>query len=397
MDILESVKQTCQLLRKENPDSRSRKLAELALRLRLGQSSDVEKLLQSANESEKKELWSLIREAVEISHGEGFVFTQHGVTRSLAAHSAERRQVMLSSINQFLLSLERQAGVKCFFTSGTLLGIIREGDLIGHDDDIDTCYVSNTEDLFNLGLEWYAIRHVINMMEGCEAKSPFPGLLHVTIPCGPSRVRFDLFTSISLLGRFIQYPLNTTLLETDDVLPLQSIEFFGESVRIPRNPRKHLTANYGPGWTEPDPSFRFDWDRAAQQFRDVLNALRTSPLTGQWLIDHLRSVETGEVRDSPTEDVLLVDDGNSGSRLGHKPYRTREMTRISSDAVIEEITRRMNLAPESLCVVNVGNIDLQAKFATTLLALANALPIRARAIGRNSDDVVYKLQPIRLR
>lgn len=67
-------------------------------------------------------------------------FTQHGVQRTFRFWSAAEKAEAMAISTEALLRWQA-AGIPCFHTFGTLLGLMREGDLLAHDDDIDAVAV----------------------------------------------------------------------------------------------------------------------------------------------------------------------------------------------------------------------------------------------------------------
>ncbi|MFO0076467.1 MAG: hypothetical protein ACK531_09375, partial [Cyanobacteriota bacterium] len=66
--------------------------------------------------------------------------TQHGPQRTYRFWSQEEKQRAMA-ISSEALQCWQAAGIPCFHTFGTLLGLVREGDLLAHDDDIDAVAV----------------------------------------------------------------------------------------------------------------------------------------------------------------------------------------------------------------------------------------------------------------
>jgi hypothetical protein len=66
--------------------------------------------------------------------------TQHGLQRTFRFWSQQEKQQAMA-ITTEALQRWQAAGIPCFHTFGTLLGLVREGDLLAHDDDIDAVAV----------------------------------------------------------------------------------------------------------------------------------------------------------------------------------------------------------------------------------------------------------------
>ncbi|WP_165795737.1 LicD family protein, partial [Methylobacterium frigidaeris] len=213
MQLLDITKAVCDVIDATDPASDDFQVAKLALELKLGLIQVVE--TEIASSSDKDIAWTRVQRAVKIAFGEGYVLTQHGVSKSLGASLSPTRQAkVVSGVSNFLDRLTFACGLSCFLTSGTLLGIIRDGQLIAHDDDIDSACICNSSDNFNWALEWNHVFNVINKSGVAKAERHLPGLLHVTIQLDSGDTfRFDLFAARIENDSFIEYPLNVNLIK----------------------------------------------------------------------------------------------------------------------------------------------------------------------------------------
>ncbi|WP_185967947.1 discoidin domain-containing protein [Thalassotalea sp. PS06] len=73
---------------------------------------------------------------------EGIAIGPHGFTETFGLASVERKEQVYSELSKLLHLLNEKFQVPAFVSSGTLLGIVRDGQLIAHDDDLDICYIS---------------------------------------------------------------------------------------------------------------------------------------------------------------------------------------------------------------------------------------------------------------
>ena len=73
----------------------------------------------------------------------GLALGPHGFTETFELSSQSKKDKVYKELAWVLSELNQGFGVNAFISSGTLLGIVRDGALIGHDDDVDICYVSN--------------------------------------------------------------------------------------------------------------------------------------------------------------------------------------------------------------------------------------------------------------
>ena len=163
-------------------------------------------------------------------------------------------------------------GLRCFINSGTLLGAIREGRLIAHDDDVDLAVVLDAPDAEQAARAWVALKgrldeaKLLNLAFDQEVRS------HAKIgQAGGASV--DLFPAWIDDGRVYVWPYAAGEAPAEALLPLQPLTIGGVEVLVPHDPPTLLALNYGAGWKRPDPSFRFDWKRARTRFAPFLKAL----------------------------------------------------------------------------------------------------------------------------
>lgn len=207
--------------------------------------------------------------------GKQYSLTQHGIVRTLSQRYTE---AMLTRVGETLLQfhteLKANCGVESFITSGTLLGIVRDGRVIPHDDDFDLAYVS----AFSTPSEILAERREIHLFlkdhPRFDAKTR-PRKFTLQFREEGLRFYFDLFPAWIIEGRFSEVPLRPRALSGDDILPLGTVDFHGVPLPAPRNPEALLEVNYGPGWRTPDPSFRFDFNQYGKYYWFLQKDFRT--------------------------------------------------------------------------------------------------------------------------
>lgn len=164
---------------------------------------------------------------------------------------------LLNLTDKAIHVLEEEFGLPAFVAFGTLLGAVRDGRLIGHDNDIDIAYLSNSRhpldaitEVFRVGREmrrrgW----HVVDRSGG-----------FVTILCrqADNTLRnIDIFTFFYVDD--ILYGTDTICakIPASAILPLAEIELEGRTFPAPAEPARLLEAGYGPGWSVPDPFFQY--------------------------------------------------------------------------------------------------------------------------------------------
>jgi hypothetical protein len=170
-----------------------------------------------------------------------------------------------------------ELGHEVLVVSGTLLGLVREGAVLAHDDDVDLAVVlgrDDSPDAAGAAREWRDLR----------ARAAEAGLLdpeferrrpsHCRVVTADG-LKIDLFPAWQGGERMYVWPHTYGDVAATDVLPPvpRRIGEAGPLVLLPRRPELLLEANYGPDWHDPDPTFRFDWDRAHERFAGFVGHL----------------------------------------------------------------------------------------------------------------------------
>ncbi len=150
-------------------------------------------------------------------------------------------------------------GITMFLHWGTLLGAVRERDFIPHDDDIDVgFYLTDLGRFLELKPEFEAkgfefiTENIDNREDGYIYKVIRDG---VDIDLFPARVvhRF-------LKGKLWQLDERTTV-QSRFLDSIETIEFLGETFKVPSDPRGLMRNLYGKTWNIPiaDYPARVDW------------------------------------------------------------------------------------------------------------------------------------------
>lgn len=145
-------------------------------------------------------------------------------------------------------------GLPAFIVGGTLLGAVREGSILPHDDDADLAYLSrysHPADLINENhdLHRHLIKHGFEVVRHSWS--------HLQITDEKRGFYVDIFTAFYRDGWFHE-PIHVRARGLGDaILPLRTLSLHGVDLAAPNDPDAWLTACYGPSWRRPDPSFVF--------------------------------------------------------------------------------------------------------------------------------------------
>lgn len=161
---------------------------------------------------------------------------------------------------EYLLS----AGYEPFVCSGTLLGAIRSGALLPHDDDVDLAFVAGAAHPVDVNLVSYRMQGGLELA-GYRIVRHSGAHLQVTflLEDGALDHYIDIFTGyFGDDGEYNQPFAMRGRISPEVIYPLVEVDLEGEPFPAPADPPAMLELNYGPGWRVPDPAYTFDLPRA---------------------------------------------------------------------------------------------------------------------------------------
>ena len=208
---------------------------------------------------------------------------------------------LLDSTEQVLTALQ-DAGVDAFLAYGTLLGAVREQNLIGHDSDVDLGYVSRHTHPLDVIRESYRLQRDLRE-RGFDVDRYSAAAIKVDVVEADGGVRgLDVFGGYFLDGRLYLMGEIGTPFKEEWIFPLGTCTLADRTWPAPANAEKVLEATYGPAWKVPDPAFHFetprsthrrlngwfrggrvnraDWDRKYSGVREKIPTHAPSPLAG---------------------------------------------------------------------------------------------------------------------
>lgn len=169
-----------------------------------------------------------------------------------------------------LISNIAELGAESCISSGTLLGFIRDGMLLPHDDDIDISVLIHGANEKEIAQNWSSL------MNGISTRMPIIhkyGFIAVELPCG---IEVDLFPMWVLDRRVYAYPYLYGEVSESVFFPLIERDWAGVKIPTPTNPEHILSVNYGDDWQKHDPYWSFDWVKAKFRFSYFLKHLKRS-------------------------------------------------------------------------------------------------------------------------
>ncbi len=193
----------------------------------------------------------------------------HGIKRTFRYWSQAQKQAYLTGAQMLVGVLQPKFPDTCI-GFGAVLGLERDADLIGHDDDIDILVALPVSQAAHLprALELVGLHLQQN---GFSIEGVFFAHLWVRTPQGE---RVDVFVGLIEEGETVSfYPSARHGLRYAQVFPAQMATLCGLGLPFPRQREQYLVQTYGVNWRSPDPAFAHPWDRLS--YRDIDGPRRT--------------------------------------------------------------------------------------------------------------------------
>jgi hypothetical protein len=197
--------------------------------------------------------------AVEIVDRNGNPLTvdkSNHLTQMFGEVGDEDRRLLVDTVAR-CLELLRGNGHDAFLAYGNLLGAVRDGALIGHDNDADVVYLAKATHPLDVILE--SIRIEREFLEAGWQTTRMSGgtfKLWTAMPDG-TRVGIDVFTAFYFQDLLHIMPTVAAPVPRDALLPTSTVTLEGRELPAPARPEALVEATYGSGWRVPDPSFKY--------------------------------------------------------------------------------------------------------------------------------------------
>ncbi|MGW9167702.1 methyltransferase domain-containing protein [Agromyces sp. NPDC055657] len=195
----------------------------------------------------------------------GQIIDKWGKLTDAPSDALHRR--LMESMQTVLDDLD-ELGYTAAITGGTLLGAIREGRILAHDDDIDLLVYLGEVAPPDVSIASYAlerrirdrghevVRHSDAHLQVMFAGEESGGAAGQVNPLG-STVHVDLFLGFHDQGVYNQPIAVRGTFAPASLLPLGEVTLEGVAVPSVADGDAWLALCYGTGWRTPDPSFRF--------------------------------------------------------------------------------------------------------------------------------------------
>lgn len=339
--------------------------------------------------------------------GNPVIIDKWGLTQRIFETRRETGAVeAMTAMAERVLEVMRDAcGLEGWISFGTLLGAARSGSVIGHDSDIDLCFLSEKQTPAEMAVEiWDVARALVDA--GISVKHKTASFITVVYdaPDG-GEDGIDIYTCFYVGDLLHETATVRERVPRSAVLPLRALEFEGRDMPAPADPDRLLTVSYGPDWRVPDPSFRhlpsrevtdrFDgWFSSVMthrrdwtQFNGQQGAagMRPSPFA-HWVVDRLgdaagEGLRVLDVGSGSSADLRLYDRvgckaiGYDYAHPGKHALGGREID------LPETVGRRVLNLLDERDVLTVGALAARQKGARVVTArrLLEAVPPRSRA------------------
>jgi hypothetical protein len=223
----------------------------------------VRKLIKKLNAGgEKQQAIELLSKSNFLLEPFNLSIGPHGLTRTFSIRIEKEKDKAYLALSSLLNIINQEFGIPAFASSGTLLGLVREGQFLGHDDDLDICYISakkENEDILNERLK------LIEFLNNNDYKVSNSRGAHLWCTT-PERITIDIFTGWLAGSCCIMHPLSSVGVSTNSILPLKVEQYNGFGIYIHHKPKELLELNYGTNWESSDPFWVFDWGHARKKY-----------------------------------------------------------------------------------------------------------------------------------
>src|SRR4051794_4297932 len=187
----------------------------------------------------------LLEDSVTLGDGDGTVRLVDGQGRPLSVTKSRRgsaamfadastadRQLLVDTVVQ-ALDLMQSHGYDAFLAFGNLLGAIREGRLIGHDDDADISYLSQATHPVDVMLESFRIERAF-LDAGWRTLRLSGGTFKLQVELsGGLRTAIDVFSAFYFDGLLHMMPGVVADLPREALLPTSTVILEGREVAAP--------------------------------------------------------------------------------------------------------------------------------------------------------------------
>lgn len=180
-------------------------------------------------------------------------WTGHGINRTFRFWSASEKVDYLRFTARVLGVLRMRYDAAMGY--GSVLSIVRDRDLVPHDDDLDIIVAVATEDVSVFNHELAKMQSYLEDA-GFAVRGEYVAHRHVA----EGKFMVDVFLGLKTGNYVSLHPGPREALSVEDVFPPKVIKLFDVECLVPRNSEKYLEVVYGQEWRTPLPGWTHDFN-----------------------------------------------------------------------------------------------------------------------------------------
>ncbi len=207
---------------------------------------------------------------------EGHLLGRTGLVQ-ISKNDDEEWQSAVGSLYESMRTLlADEFGYDLFITYGTLLGAVREGGFLAHDNDYDSSFVSSMRTGPEAADELVRIAKVL-IAKGYRAGA-MGGGLHVLDPARPDH-RIDIFHIYFDADGVLQHPFGYAgdkQITTEEWTGTREIDFVGRPALVPVCAEELLATFYGDDWRLPKTAFNWHVEKRGNDRTGVMTPPRVT-------------------------------------------------------------------------------------------------------------------------
>jgi hypothetical protein len=194
--------------------------------------------------------------STEILQPRSLEWTVHGPRRSFRFWSVEEKRRYIEFTVDVAEDL-RGLTDNVAFGFGAVLAVVRDGDLIPHDDDLDLIVGFEPHEAQTLPQALELLESFL-IQRGYVVGGDFFAHRHVH---KPGFKKLDVFVGLFEGDTVSWFPGTRGALARDTMFPTSTGTILEVDVPLPADPSRYLETIYGPGWKTPDPGFTHSWSK----------------------------------------------------------------------------------------------------------------------------------------
>lgn len=186
-----------------------------------------------------------------------YMLTRHGVkSEGVLRCEPEKFVAHMRAVVEALDSLGREP----VMAYGTLLGAVRDGDFIAHDDDIDLLCRSAADSRAGTEQDVLQLKDALRD-KGFRVVDLLPNSLNLHVIDPKNGAVMDVFPCWRQDGALHMHmeSMKVRGIPEDAIYPRTSIEFRGSRFPAPARPEEFLRERYGEGWRTSDQFYEWPW------------------------------------------------------------------------------------------------------------------------------------------